>query len=245
MSQYLQKSHISSFFPCAASWERVVFAEFEASLTSKSRPFPCVFGVAGFRSNSLRFGFVQSLQAAEIAAMLNEYLMECREIGQYTSLVVFSRPHPVLAIQRYETQFWRLLGDLAGLDSRPWPKEIPRQLDSPLWEFCFAGEPMFVVCNTPAHVQRQSRRSSTFMVTFQPRWVFDDILGSANSARKSTSTVRNLLKRCDMIEPSPHPGLYGDEANREYRQIFLRENNDEIKCPYRTISDGGDYERAA
>ena len=245
MSLHLQKSEIFAFHPCPNSWERVVFAEFEASLTSKSRTFPCVFAVAGFRTNSLRFGYVENPLAVSIAPILNEYLRECRKFGRYTSLVVFSRPGPVLSIDTYEKMFWRLLIELVGQDKHRWPEDIPRQLDSPLWEFCFAGEAIFVVCNTPAHVLRQSRRASSFMVTFQPRWVFEGILGTTEAAKRSTSKVRDILRHYDMIDPSPHLGLYGDDLNREYRQYFLRENNGEVKCPYSVISNHLASERTA
>ena len=69
-----------------------------------------------------------------------------------------------------------------ALDKNAWPAEIPEQVDHPMWEFSFAGEPIFVVCSTPAHVMRQSRRASTFMLTFQPRWVFEKILGTEKAA---------------------------------------------------------------
>ena len=104
---------------------------------------------------------------------------------------------------------------------------------------------MFVVCNTPAHVLRQSRRSSSFVVTFQPRWVFDEILGTPEATKRSTSKVRDLLKQYDMIDPSPHLGLYGDDLNREYLQYFLRENNAEVKCPYSVMSTDLATERVA
>jgi hypothetical protein len=47
---------------------------------------------------------------------------------------------------------------------------IPEQIDHRCGA-SFAGELIFVVRSTPAHVMRQSRRCSTFTLTFQPRWV--------------------------------------------------------------------------
>ena len=33
-----------------STWQRVLFAEFEAQMSSEARPFPCVFGVAAVAS---------------------------------------------------------------------------------------------------------------------------------------------------------------------------------------------------
>lgn len=102
-----------------------------------------------------------------------------------------------------------------------------------MWEFCFNGEPIFVVCMTPAHTLRQSRRSSGFMLTFQPRWVFDDILGIQEKATSSFQLVRERLKQYDFLNLSPSLGKYGDIDNREWKQYFLNEDNDTVsKCPF-------------
>jgi len=37
-----------------------------------------------------------------------------------------------------------MLDQLARLDKSPWPETIPEQIDHPMWEFSFAGEPIFV-----------------------------------------------------------------------------------------------------
>lgn len=228
------KKYISENYS-SNSWQAVIFREFEAVLTSKSRPFPCIFGVAGFTSNQLRFDFLDQLSAKHVSPILSNYLKESRDIGINTSLVLFSKPSPIDTIENYENKFWELLSELAKIDNHTWPEKIPKELDHSKWEFCFEGEPMFVVCNTPAHINRQSRRSSTYMITFQPRWVFDDILGDPETAKRSIAKVRRRLKPYDIIPPSPHLGLYGDKDNREYKQYFLKEDNNEVSCPYHTL----------
>jgi uncharacterized protein len=217
------------------SWQSIVFKETEATLTSKSRPFPCVFGVAGFNAGHLRFAFSDDMNASDIRDALQAYLPECRRFGQNTSLVVFSRPRPVARVASYERRFWNLLRDLVAIDDYSWPPHIPETLDHPKWEFCFNGEPIFVVCNTPAHVNRQSRRASCFMLTFQPRWVFDDILATAEIAAKSTAKVRKRLEPFDLIPPSPSLGSYGDPENREYAQYFLGDTNAPSACPFHRL----------
>ncbi|OAZ65919.1 uncharacterized protein SRCM100623_02509 [Acetobacter pasteurianus] len=216
-------------------WERVVFAEFASTLRSKEWPFPCIFGVNGFETGQLRFGFSVDADATEIAEMLRMFLPRARSYGQNTSLVIFTAPQTVLSLEEYKVKFWNLLKAVSALDSVSWPQDIPTTIDDSHWEFCFNGEPIFVVCNTPAHVHRQSRRSSTFMLTFQPRWVFDNILGNDKSADLAFSKVRGRLKPYDFISASPTLGRYGSKTNREFAQYFLEETNIMPKCPFANL----------
>lgn len=219
--------------PDRAPWERVVFSEFEATLTSRARPFPCVFGVAGLKADQLRYAFLDPLDADTVAPVLRDYIAEARDLGRMTSLVLFARPGPVQAIDAYRERFWALLDGLARIDGGPRPDGVSETLDHPSWEFCFAGEPIFVVCNTPAHVLRQSRRSTAFMVTFQPRWVFEGITDDpAPEARRDIAEVRNRLAAFDALPPAPYLGAYGDPENREFRQYFIDDTNDTPACPF-------------
>jgi FPC/CPF motif-containing protein YcgG len=106
-----------------------------------------------------------------------------------------------------------------------------------MWEFSFAGEPIFVVCSTPAHVMRQSRRSSAFMMTFQPRWVFDKILGTEKAAAAAFAKVRERLVPFDTTGPSPLLGHYGNPEGREYSQYFLYDDNQiPPECPFHRLA---------
>ena len=236
MRPFLEKSEIATQFP-TASWQQVLFKEFESALTSKTRPFPCVFGTAGFRANQLRFAFPETSEAATIAGILSPYLSEARSFGQYTSLVLICRPGPVESQDSYRRRLWSILRGLVAIDDHAWPPNISNKIDTPGWEFCFNGEPIFVVCNTPAHVLRQSRRSTSFTLTFQPRWVFDKLLGDAMSAESAFTKVRELLKTFDLLTVSPSLGHYGDVANREFAQYFLDDDNERAKCPFTTLQD--------
>ena len=218
------------------SWQRMLFSEFESTLTSKSRPFPCVFGVSGMKSDQLRYVFLDTLNASELAPALKKYLSEARDIGRMTSLVVFARPGPVQGIEAYRARFWSVLDELERLDDAPRPEGVSRRLDTPSWEFCFAGEPIFVVCNSPAHVLRQSRRSTSFMITFQPRWVFEGITDSDDPAvKKALKTVRERLEAFDAVETSPFLGAYGDPKTREFQQYFIDDANEVPVCPFHSL----------
>ena len=235
MTELFDKTMIDRTF-APSSWQRVVFSEFEATLTGGARPFPCTFGVSGFKANQLRFAFAETLDAASTGGFLTSYLKVARDLGRMTSLVVFARPGPVQHLESYRQKFWQLLAALETGDDAPRAQGVADALDTPSWAFCFGGEPFFVVCNTPAHVMRQSRRSTSLMVTFQPRWVFEGITDSDDPAmERALAAVRARLARFDAIEPAPFLGKYGDPANREYKQYFLDDTNNAPVCPYRSL----------
>jgi uncharacterized protein len=233
---YLRKGEVESNF-AVSSWQSVMFSEFESQMCSEARPFPCVFGVTGYRQDQLRYLFIDPLTVESLGEQLALFVSESRSCGPNTSLVVFTRPGPVQTIDAYYRKFWLLLDQLAHLDKSPWPAEIPEQIDHPMWEFSFAGEPIFVVCSTPAHVMRQSRRSSTLTLTFQPRWVFEKILGTEKAAAAAFAEVRKRLVPYDGTSPSPLLGRYGNQDGREHQQYFLPdENNQALGCPFSRLA---------
>ncbi|MDO9294811.1 YqcI/YcgG family protein [Bradyrhizobium sp.] len=228
-----------------------MFSEFEAQMSSEARPFPCVFGVAGYRQDQLRYLFLDPFDIEVLGAQLALFVAESRSHGPNTSLIVFTRPRPVQTLDAYHRKMWHTLDQLAQLDKSPWPDTIPEQIDHPMWEFSFAGEPIFVVCSTPAHVMRQSRRCSTFTLTFQPRWVFEKILGTEKAATAAFAQVRERLIPYDSTSPSPLLGRYGAADGREYQQYFLTDDNHtETGCPFAKLahnetSPAKDREQAA
>ncbi|PWR01155.1 hypothetical protein DKT77_18535 [Meridianimarinicoccus roseus] len=240
MTHFLSRRAVAEQHP-EASWQRIVFSEFESTLTSSTRPFPCVFGETGLRKDQLRFAFPDPMTPDSLAPILEDYVANARDFGRMTSLVVFGRPGPVQALADYRARFWSLLDGLERLDTAPRPVEVPRALDTPMWEFCFGGEPIFVVCNTPAHVLRQSRRSTSFMVTFQPRWVFEGIMDTDTPAsRRALDQVRRRLQAFDAIPPAPQLGHYGAPDNREFEQYFLGDTNDAPACPFHRLGRATD-----
>jgi len=233
---YLGKSEVGSNY-AVSSWQSVMFSEFEGQMSSEARPFPCIFGVSGYRADQLRYLFLDPFEVESLGAQLAHYIAESRSLGPNTSLVVFTRPQPVQTLNAYYRKMWLTLDQLARLDKSPWPDTIPEQIDHPMWEFSFAGEPIFVVCSTPAHVMRQSRRSSAFMLTFQPRWVFERILGTEKAASAAFAEVRKRLIPYDSTSPSPLLGRYGNNDGREYQQYFLPDDNHvESGCPFAKLA---------
>lgn len=233
---YLQKDGVRSSYP-VSSWQSVLFSEFEAQMSSEARPFPCVFGVTGYRHDQLRYLFLDPFDVNVLGEQLALFVSESRSHGPNTSLLLFTRPRPVQTMDAYYRKFWLTLDQLARIDKNPWPAAIPETVDDPMWEFSFAGEPIFVVCSTPAHVMRQSRRSSAFMMTFQPRWVFDKILGTDKAAAAAFGEVRKRLVPFDTTSPSPLLGRYGHQEGREYKQYFLYDDNQAPPaCPFHKLA---------
>jgi FPC/CPF motif-containing protein YcgG len=209
---FLRREEVASKY-AVSSWQSVMFSEFEAQMSSEARPFPCVFGVAGHRQDQLRYLFLDPYDVDVLGGQLAQYVSESRSYGPNTSLIVFTRPRPVQTLDAYYRKMWLTLDQLARLDKSPWPAEIP------------------------AHVMRQSRRSSAFMLTFQPRWVFEKILGTEKAANAAFAEVRKRLIPYDSASPSPHLGRYGASDGREYQQYFLHDdNNAGGGCPFAKLA---------
>ena len=66
LSLFMDRFAVERAF-AATDWQSILFREFEATLLSESRGFPCVFGIAGFRANQLRFSFLDPVNAANLA----------------------------------------------------------------------------------------------------------------------------------------------------------------------------------
>lgn len=210
------------------------------TLLSTEHPFPCTFAVSAAKKSGLRFGFIDDLHDRRswqaLPGMLSAYLETYRRIGRETSFVVLFRPEKETgSMEGYYETFWEILQFLHDHDAAPWPEDVPPETDDSEWEFSFGGTPIFAVCNTPAHLRRKSRANPCFMITFQPRWVFEHLGPDTSRGAAARRVIRNRLRAFDAEEPSPELGYYGDPENREWRQYFLLDDNSsEVPgCPFR------------
>jgi len=227
------------------NWKSSVFEDFYSTMTNEDEKFPCIFGTAGVKDQQVRYYFSDS-QAENpdidsLAVVLEEYVKKSRLYGKNTSLVTFFRPSSGMpTLKDYEKYFWDILQTLHHIDSSNWPKNISEIPDHYLWEFSFSEESIFVVCNTPAHKLRRSRHSNTFMITFQPRWVFDFLQKPAGE--KSKKAVRTILKSYDNIDVHPELGTYGNTNNKEWLQYFLSDSNEKNnkQCPFKLKENQND-----
>lgn len=130
-------------------------------------------------------------------------------------------------------RFWNTLRGLRVFDSKPWPKDIPEDVESNKWAFCFDGSPVFPVALTPVHKKRQSRYAPSFCIALQPKWVFDLLLSTDQKREGATTKIRALLKEYDQLAPSPDLTAYGEEGTTEAHQLFLLDDNEvQAQCPY-------------
>lgn len=220
-------------------WEAEIFAEFFARMTAKDQDFPCIFGVEAVVRGSLRYGFVSDQedgQVAQLARILRDFTEICHDLGKRTSLVCFFESwHAEKTHVAYWERFWQLLREVSEVDERSWPEDISRILDDSKFEFTFNGQPMFVVVNTDLHENRLSRRLSRVAITFQPRFVFDDIAEGTPRGDAARALIRGRLATYDTVPITENLGSFGDEANREWNQYYLDDGNPSdipAKCPF-------------
>src|SRR5258708_37187700 len=91
---YLRKGEVGSSF-AVSTWQSVMFSEFEAQMSSEARPFPCIFGVTGYRLDQLRYLFLDPFDIEVLGSQLAQFVTESRSHRPNTSLGVCTRPRPV------------------------------------------------------------------------------------------------------------------------------------------------------
>lgn len=195
--------------------------------------YPCHFAVNAERNDSARYLFAGDARDRDallkVREGLRQYLERYQSIAKRTTLVVFFKPATGdQSEQEYRDQFWRVLEFLNKRDSEPWPRNIPKDPNDPEWEFCFSGEPMFIVGRAPFYTDRKSRYTPYGLeITIQPRRTLDDISGDTMEGQHARSVIRDRLKDYDDIAPHPDIGDYGDPNTREWKQYLPPTSNEE------------------
>jgi uncharacterized protein len=213
-------------------------------MTDKESPFPCIPATIGFSTNQLRFGFVgdprEESTLFELAEILKQYTEVSRNLGNYTSLIVFYNTSEDMkatySVEQYEQLFWNHLSNLTALDEKKWPEDIKTDAHDSLWEFCFHREKYFMYCATPAHSLRKSRHFPMMMLAITPRWVLQEFNKSEENANKIKKQVRKRLSKYDSISIHPDLNSYGAQDNFEWRQYYLRDDHTTLtKCPFQKL----------
>jgi FPC/CPF motif-containing protein YcgG len=110
--------------------------------------------------------------------------------------------------------------------------------------------PLFVVANTPTHEQRQSRYFPCFVVTFQPRFVFDDLGEDTPQGANARKVIRARLHEYDAVPPSPSLDGFGKPNSREWVQYFLDDDNRQpdpgpaTRCPFASRVNHASHDNA-
>ncbi|EMA41228.1 YqcI/YcgG family protein [Halococcus hamelinensis] len=212
-------------------WKEKRYLEFRE--TMRNSRYPCYFAVNAERDDSARYLFAENARDRDtllkIREGLQQYLQRYRSIAERTTLVIFFGPAAEERSERdYHEQFWRVLEFLHRRDPEPWPADIPTEPDDPEWEFCFAGEPMFVVGRAPFYTDRRSRYTPYGLeITIQPRETLDDIRGDTVEGQRIRSVIEGRLDEYDDVAPHPSISDYGDPHTREWKQYLLPTSNEE------------------
>lgn len=223
-----------------ADWKCNSFTSFRDQILDENSPFPCYFAVEAEKKGLARYIFIDSPydknELERLSDGLYQYIRVYQKIAKRTTLVIFFKPSSNdLKAEDYKHQFWYVLQYLTDHDPEPWPSDIPQNPEDPRWEFCFGGEPIFVVARAPFYSSRRSRYTPHALeITMQPRGTLDDITGDTMKGKQVRRVIRERLEQYDLIPPHPDLGDYGSEQTREWMQYILPDNNEEsvVRCPF-------------
>lgn len=222
-----------------APWKERRYRTFRETMVDEVPPFPCHFAVDAQEEGLFRYVFPESAtdesELAGIATALAEYLDSYDAIGEITSFVMlFEPPDGEPSAGEYKRRFWNVLEFLNRNDPEPWPATVPTDPDHPKWQFCFAGEPVFLVARAPFYEARKSRHTPHGLeITVQPWAVFDGLTGLDDEGQEARTVIRDRLERYDDIEMHPDSGDLVDPRTKEWKQYMLPETNAEsvVRCP--------------
>ena len=212
-------------------WKKQRYLEFRK--TMRETRYPCHFAVQAERADSARYLFAGDARDRDallkVREGLRQYLERYQSIAERTTLVIFFEPTTEdQSGQGYRDRFWGVLEFLNRRDPEPWPSDVPEDPDDPEWEFCFSGEPMFIVGRAPFYTDRKSRYTPYGLeITIQPRRILDDISGDTMEGQHARSVIRDRLEDYDDIVPHPEIGDYSDPDTREWKQYLLPASNEE------------------
>ena len=231
-------------------WQATRYRTFRETMTDEAAPYPCYFAVEAQREGYFRYTFVDSptdeTALADLVDPLATFLEEYRSYGEYPSLVVLFRPPDGdLAAETYKRQFWTVLRYLQEHDPEPWPASVPTDPEHPKWQFCFAGEPVFLVGRAPFYERRRSRHTPHGLeITVQPWGIFEGLTGLDDEGQEARTIIRERLAEYDDVGMHPDAGDFVDPRTHEWKQYMLPETNAEsvARCPLpeRTDVEGRD-----
>ncbi|MFM0176659.1 YqcI/YcgG family protein [Paraburkholderia sediminicola] len=196
--------------------------------------YPCFFGQAGERKEEVFYAFVDHGDDVSLAEIMRDFttFVSNASYAKY-SLIVFLEPDPGLLVhQDFVDRFWGLLGTLTALDQKDSVHGDPNAVS---WEFSFEGCEMFVVGASPTYQNRRSRNLGPGIVLlFQPRQLFVEPTTGKPISASARREVHKRMLTYNRMPVHPDIGFYGDEANREWKQYVLPDDNTPVSstCLY-------------
>ena len=199
--------------------------------------YPCFFGSQAERRAELLYTYVSVDGRPPLHESLSTFI-QLRSHSRFNRSNLAAFYHPTLSPRTHrelEEWFWGELQMLHDQDTSSGTR-IAAGPDSAGWEFEYHGTQMFVVVGSPTYFRRRSRNLGPGVVLlFQPRNVFIDIETGKSISMVARAEIRERLKRWDDIGPHPDLQIFGDDANREWKQYCLPDDDQPKNgaCPFR------------
>ena len=214
-----------------AEWKAERYRSFRETLTDDEAAYPCTFAVEAEEEGLFRYLFASTDRSGHetVARGLEAYLDGYEDIGRLSSLAMFFEPPASeWGPGRYKAAFWDVLRHLNRNDPEPWPSTVPTDPEHPKWEFCFAGEPLFLVARAPFYDRRRSRHAEHGLeITVQPKSMLTDLSGLTDEGQRVRSRIRARLEAYDDVPMHPDSGDFEDPRTTEWKQYMLPETNEE------------------
>jgi len=198
--------------------------------------YPCNFGRTALLRGDLYATWVNEAEPTRLPDDMRRFVHTAlSHPGRRQPLAVFVRPRESERTQLdYDRRFWSILAYLLDHDGQPWPADVPRDPAEPGWQFCFAGQSIFVFALTPLNERRLSRNLCDCLVlVFQLRSVFSGIEVGTAAGDIARQRIRARLAAWDEVGRHPSMGDHDELSDDEWRQYFLTDSNEDLhpKCP--------------
>ena len=199
--------------------------------------FPCFFGMTAQRRGSLRYSYIEHDKWDHLPEAVESFLsLFTPENKTRHGLFIFVEPESEeKSIDYYRSYFWDILQYLHEQDRFDWPAGAPKDPEHYLWDFHFAGEPIFAFGNAPAYKQRKTRDlGNSLVLGFQPRKIFEGLEGTEKGGIMSREKVRARVEAWDGLPKHPDISHFGDPDHNEWKQFFIGDDIEPIKgkCPF-------------
>ena len=217
------------------SWLQEEYQTFKRVVTNPE--FPCFFGMKAQRKGELRYSYITHDQWDHLGGVLESFLHLMKE-PPFTRHGLFLFVEPEIreqSVDYYRSYFWDVLQHLHEQDRYGWPGDKPKDPDHFLWDYHFAGEPVFVFGNAPAYKQRKTRDlGNSLILGFQPRAIFEGLEGTEKGGIMSREKVRARVEKWDNLPTHPDISHFGDPTHNEWKQFFIGDDIKPIegKCPF-------------